>query len=140
MVEAENIDYVTEVTGDILVSAFPEQLDCSLSSRALWGYCLRIENNSNKRIRLIRKNFCFTNESGKCCYDLSQGFNGEMPDVEPGEFFEYEDTAIIEGNVAVLYGSCFAVDENGCEIEIKIPLLQLNAPNPDMLTIRFCAN
>lgn len=127
MLEFENFDYVTAQTGDIMVSAFQEMLDETDDSHALWGYCLRIENNSNQRIRLLKKDFCITNDSGRRCYDLSFGFHGEIPDLEPGEVFEFEDTAYIEGNAAVLYGSCVAATADGTEFAIKLPVVPLNS-------------
>lgn len=129
MLEFENFDYATAQTGDIMVSAFQEKLDDTDDNHALWGYCLRIENNSDQRIRLLQKDFCFTNDKGIRQYDLTFGFNGELPDLEPGEVFEFEDTAFIEGKAAVLYGSCIAATDDGSEFKIKLPLIQLSSLN-----------
>lgn len=127
MLEFENFDYVTAKTGDIMVSAFQEKLDETDDNHALWGYCLRIENNSDQRIRLLKKDLCVTNDKGDRKYDLSFGFHGEIPDLEPGEVFEFEDTAFIEGNAAVLYGSCLAATADGSEFLIKLPIVPLNS-------------
>lgn len=127
MLEFENFDYVTAQTGDIMVSAFQEKLDETDDNHALWGYCLRIENNSDQRIRLLKKDLCVTNDKGDRKYDLSFGFHGEIPDLEPGEVFEFEDTAFIEGNAAVLYGSCLATTADGSEFLIKLPIVPLNS-------------
>lgn len=127
MLEFENFDYVTAQTGDIMVSAFQEKLDETDDNHALWGYCLRIENNSDQRIRLLKKDLCVTNDKGDRKYDLSFGFHGEIPDLEPGEVFEFEDTAFIEGNAAVLYGSCLAATADGSEFLIKLPIVPLNS-------------
>lgn len=126
MLENNDTDYFLEQTGDIAVEAYPEQMDCENSGREMWAYCLRIENNSDKRICLIRKNFCITDSHGHNQYDSSLGFHGELPDLEPGEYFEYEDTATFEGNAAVLYGFCEAVDSEGTALKIKLPLMQLS--------------
>lgn len=126
MFENNDTDYFLENTGDIAVEAYPEQMDYENSGRELWAYCLRIENNSDKRICLIRKNFCITDSYGHNQYDSSIGFHGELPDLEPGEYFEYEDTATFEGNAAVLYGFCEAVDSEGIALKIKLPLMQLS--------------
>lgn len=127
MLESENYDYLTAQTGDILVSAFQEMLDETDDNHALWGYCLRIENNSNQKIRLLKKDLCITNDKGDRRYDLSFGFHGEMPDLESGEVFEFEDTAFIEGNIAVLYGSCLVTTDDGSEFLIKLPIVPLNS-------------
>lgn len=122
-----NIDYNIAQTGDIVVSAFQELLDKDNAQRELWGYCLRIENNSNERIRLTKKDLCLTDCHGNSRFDYSLGFNGELPDLEPGEYFEFEDTASICGDSAVLYGFCSAITPKGKELKIKLPLINLSS-------------
>lgn len=130
MSDFEDVDFSFVQSGDFLVSAYPEQLDCDDSQRGLWAYCLRIENNSSQKIRLLCRDFCITDSLGQNHYDLSEGFNGELPDLEPGEYFEFEDTAVVDGRAAVLYGSCVAQNESGETIRIDIPLMQLSVAHP----------
>lgn len=120
-------DYVTAQTGDIVVSAFQEPLEKDSVNRCLWGYCLYIENNSSEKIRLLKKDFCITDNFGRNYFSGGQGFHGELPDLEPGEYFEFEDTIMLDATAAVLYGSCVAQTANGDEIKIKLPLVQLAA-------------
>jgi len=124
MLDWEDEEELTEKTDDITVCAYKEQLDSDDERLSLWGYCLRIENNSNQRIRLLKKDFCLTDSAGNNVYDLSDGFNGELPDLEPGECFEYEDTATVNCDT-VLYGACVAQTEAGKRLNIKLPVLQL---------------
>lgn len=138
MSDSDNFDYSVIQTGDVMVSAYPEQLDCDDARRELWAYCLRIENNSDQRIRLLRRNFCITDSFGKNHYDMGEGFAGELPDLEPGECFEFEDTAVVDGRAAVLYGSCVACKEDGTVFNIDIPLMQLSTANP--LPSKFLLN
>lgn len=130
MADSDNFEFSVIQTGDIMVSAYPEQLDCDDERRELWAYCLRIENNSEQRIQLLRRDFCITDSFGQRHYDLSEGFNGELPDLEPGECFEFEDTTIIDAQAAVLYGSCLARRADGTLFEIDIPLMQLSNAKP----------
>ncbi len=122
-----NFDYSTMQTGDIIVSACQELLEENETCCELWGYMLRIENNSNERIRLTSKDVCITDELGnsKCLSAL--GFNGELPDLEPGECFEFEDTAQLNGAAAVIYGYCKAVTTKGKELKIKLPVINLSS-------------
>lgn len=138
MADTDNFDFSVIQTGDVMVSAYPEQLDCDDERRELWAYCLRIENNSDQCIRLLRRNFCITDSFGQNHYDLGEGFDGELPDLEPGECFEFEDTAIIDGRAAVLYGNCIARKADGTLFNIDIPLMQLSTANP--LPSRFSIN
>lgn len=123
----ENFDYSTMQTGDIMVSACQELLEENESRQELWVYVLRIENNSNERIRLLTKDLCITDEKGNSRCLLSFGFNGELPDLEPGECFEFEDTAQLNGAAAVLYGYCKALTTKGKELKIKLPVLNLSS-------------
>ncbi len=124
----ENFDFVTAETDNIMVSAYQEPLEKQEDqARTLWAYCLRIENNSNEKIRLMRKDFCITDNHGHNHYEQSLGFHGELPDLEAGECFEFEDTITIDGDAAVLYGFCRAKSESGQEIAVKLPLIQLNS-------------
>lgn len=122
-----NFDYSTMQTGDIIVSACQELLEENESRQELWGYVLRIENNSDERIRLLAKDLCITDEKGNSRYLPSLGFNGELPDLEPGECFEFEDTAQLDGAAAVLYGYCKALTTKGKELKIKLPVLSLSS-------------
>lgn len=122
-----NFDYSTMQTGDIIVSACQELLEENESRQELWGYVLRIENNSDERIRLLAKDLCITDEKGNSRYLPSLGFNGEFPDLEPGECFEFEDTAQLDGAAAVLYGYCKALTTKGKELKIKLPVLSLSS-------------
>ena len=126
MKEFEQVDLSFIQSGDFLVSAYPEQIDCDDNRRELCAYCLRIENNSKQKIRLLSRDFCITDSMGQNHYDLTEGFNGELPDLEPGEYFEFEDTAVVDGRAAVLYGHCIAVNESDEIITIDIPLMQLS--------------
>ena len=130
MSDFNDTDYIVAQTEDIMVSAYPEQLDSEDNRFELWAYCLRIENNSDERIRLLRKDFCITDSYGNNHYELGEGFDGELPDVEAGEYFEYEDTAVIDGRAAVLYGYCIAQKADGTIFKIALPLMQLSTANP----------
>lgn len=124
----ENFDYSTTQTGDIMVSACQELLEENESRQELWGYVLRIENNSNECIRLMAKDVCITDENGNSRHMAGLGFNGELPDLEPGECFEFEDTAQLDGAAAVIYGYCKALTTKGKELKIKLPVINLSSP------------
>lgn len=128
-------NYTTERTGDIVVSAYQELLEDDNTTNKTWAYCLRIENNSDERITLLKKNLCLTDEKGNCQYLPCLGFNGELPDLEPGECFEFEDTAQTNSAAAVLYGSCSAVTLKGKELKIKLPLITLSSQNSDLAKV-----
>lgn len=127
-----NADWFVSNTGDISVSAYQELIDDD-SQHKLWGCFLRIENNSDEPITLLRKDFCLTDEKGTNRYDCSDGFNGELPDLQPGEYFEYEQTATTDSIGAILYGFCSAVTANGKKLKIAIPVIDLSSKQAALL-------
>lgn len=133
----EELDFVTEQTGDIVVSACPTLIESSKESEEfLWGYYLRIENNSNQKICLLGKNWSITDDKGNIFCDNSAGFKGELPELEPGEYFEFSSTAPLNSAHAVFYGSCKIIsDKQKTVSEIKIPTFNLNADNDLCCTI-----
>ena len=122
---SEDFGYITVKTGNIVVSAYPELIDVDKNKRHLWGWCLRIENNSDEEITLKNKNLYLTDETGRSFCDHSEGFNGELPDLQPGEYFEYEETTQTSDISTVLYGFCSAVTAKGKELKIKFPVMNL---------------
>lgn len=130
---SEDAEYITAITENIVVSAYPELLDIDANQHCLWGYCFRIENNSDEPITLTRKKLCLTDETGKSRYDDSEGFNGELPDLQPGEYFEYEETAQTDNISAVLYGYCSAITSKGEKLDIKLPILNLSSEHGFLL-------
>ena len=122
-------EYVTSQTDDIVISACPMLVeeDCR-AQEFLWGYFLRIENNSAKKIQLLGKNWSITDSLGNCFCDDSAGFKGELPELEPGECFEFSSMMPLNASDAVFYGSC-QIQEAGQKTikEIKIPTFSLSA-------------
>ena len=122
----EEFDFLTEQTDDIIVSACPVLMDKS-SNNYIWGYYLCIENNSDDRIQLVGKNWNITDAAGRCYCDNSTGFKGEIPELEPGECFEFTDTAPLSSSLAVFYGSCKVKHlGRGFTKDIKIPTFHLS--------------
>lgn len=122
-------DLVSLQTDGIVVSAGQVLLDREdLQNQYMWGYYLCIENNSSAKIRLIGKDWNITDEKGNRYNDSSAGFKGELPELEPGEFFEYTSYAPLKSSNAVFYGSCKIETQGQNQIKnIKIPTFSLSA-------------
>ena len=85
-----------------------------------------IENNTASRVRLIGKDWSITDEKGRSYHDSSLGFKGEVPELNPGEYFEYTSYAPLSAQNAVFYGSC-NVETEGKRKNIKVPTFSLSA-------------
>ncbi len=122
-------DLVSLQTDGIVISAGPVLVDAEeAENRYMWGYYLCIENNSAKRIRLIGKDWNITDDKGNRYNDSSAGFKGELPELEPGEYFEYTSYAPLKAKNAVFYGSC-KVESDGISgaRNIRVPTFSLSA-------------
>lgn len=123
-----NEDFLTAQEDGIVISAYQELLDeKALGGEYCWGYYLRIENNSNDNISLLGRNISVTDTSGRSVAVNYDGFNGEIPEIAPGEVFEFEDYATSKAS-AVLCGSCrICGQKNHQPRNIKLPVLSLIA-------------
>ena len=119
-------DLVSLQTDGIMVSAGPVLVDENAENDYMWGYYLCIENNTATRIRLVGKDWNITDEKGNRYNDSSMGFKGELPELEPGEYFEYTSYAPLKSKNAVFYGSC-KVQSEGKSRNVKVPTFSLSA-------------
>lgn len=123
----EENEFLVSQTDGVKVSACPVLVD-ERANQFMWGYYLCIENNSDKKIQLVGKNWNITDEAGNSYNDSSAGFKGELPELEPGEYFEFTSEAPLNSPNAVFYGSCKVLSEGQSQIkEIRIPTFSLSA-------------
>lgn len=99
----DNDEILVSQTDGIVVSAGPVLVDEneSLKNHFMWGYYLCIENNSNHKIQLVGKDWNITDDLGNRYSDTSAGFKGELPELEPGEYFEFTSEAPLKSANAV---------------------------------------
>lgn len=118
-------DFVTLNTDDITVSACQSLAE----EDGFCGYYLRIENNSAGTIQILSKDLNITDERGHHFGHTETGFNGEIPELNPGEYFEFEDCVPYDtSGLAVLYGSCRIIKEETNQVtNVRIPALELYA-------------
>ena len=130
-------DYIVSQTDGITISACPVLIDEFAPKNFMWGYYLCIENNTNNRIQLVGKDWNITDDAGNSYNDSSAGFKGELPELEPGEYFEFTSEAPLSSANAVFYGSCKILAEGQSQIkEIRIPTFSLSVSgNKNLRTI-----
>ncbi len=115
-------DYVTLATDNIVVSACQELLD---DDDSLCAYYLKIENNSDEPIQILGKDFNLTDAKGNNYTSFDRTFDGEILSLNPGEYFEFEDTLPAMADCSVLYGTCQIAQAQNQIKNIRIPNLQL---------------
>ena len=120
-------EFLYSQTDEIMISACPVLLEEDTTAQNVWGYYLCIENNTDSKIQLIGKNWRITDEAGNNYVDDSIGFKGELPELEPGEYFEFTSEAPLNFANAVFYGSCQVLREGQtAPHNIKIPTFNLS--------------
>lgn len=124
----DNQEFLTVSDQGIVISACPVLMEENCRNNDFyWGYYLCIENNTDTKIRLVGKNWNITDELGNRFSDDSAGFKGELPELEPGEYFEFTSEAPLKAANAVFYGSCKVMSEGQNKIkEVKIPTFNLS--------------
>ena len=126
-------DIVVLENGDFTITAASELVESSdhKKSEFLWGYYFCIENNSDEKITLLGKDWNITDDKGQSYNDSTEGFSGEIPELEPGECFEFSATAPLKAAHAVFYGSC-KILKGAAKIaeSIKLPVLRFDARCP----------
>ena len=133
MLDSEDLQ-VTNTDG-ITVSACRVLVDeCeTFENHFMWGYYLCIENNSDSKISLVGKDWFITDDMGNSFNDNTAGFKGEIPELEPGECFEFTSQAPLKSDNAVFYGSCKVVTEGQANSkDIRIPTFSLAAHKPSL--------
>ena len=120
-------DFDSAQQGGIVISAYNELLQEKVAGDEFcWGFYLRIENNSHSKISLLGRNISITDTKGRSVSLKTEGFGGQLPELEPGEVFEFEDYATSKTS-AVLCGSCKVAGENHKIRDVRLPVLSLIA-------------
>lgn len=124
-------EMITMQEDGLVITAASELVDTYTNASGkefVWGYYFCIENTSDEKITLVGKNWNITDSSGNSFSDSTPGFQGEIPEIEPGEYFEFSSQAPLKSSNAVFYGSC-SILKAGKKIaqNIKLPILQFNA-------------
>ncbi len=130
MSDSLNEEMVVVENGDVVVTGGSSLVDSPVCGRGdfLWGYYFCIENNSDENITLVGKDWNITDDSGRSFSDNSEGFSGEIPELAPGEYFEFSATAPLKAAHAVFYGSC-RILKGAAKIaeNIRLPILTFDA-------------
>ncbi len=124
-------EMVTLQSDGLLITAASELVDTRSLAKGkefLWGYYFCIENTSDEPVTLVGKDWNITDSLGNSFSDSTPGFQGEIPVLEPGEYYEFCSQAPLNAESAVFYGSC-KVLRAGQKLaqKVKLPILQFNA-------------
>lgn len=119
----------TCVTHGIRISAHAEYQE--LYSRPeqrnyFFSYRIRIENNSEYTVQLLRRHWHIFDSSGTRHEVEGEGVIGQQPVLRPGESYEYESACNLNSEIGNMTGSyTFMREADGGQFEVKIPRFEL---------------
>ncbi len=94
-----------------------------------FAYRIAIENNSDKKVKLINRYWLITNADGEKTEVRGPGVVGEQPVIEAGQSFQYTSGAILETPVGTMEGYYEMEDYEGKLFKVPIAVFSLAVPN-----------
>ena len=119
------------VTNGIRVSVQPAYLEDQSDPDArhfVWAYTVRIDNHSEKPVRLCARHWQITDEIGHTEEVVGEGVVGEQPLIEPGSNFEYTSGAPLTTPSGLMVGKYHMETTSGDMFDVAIPAFSLDSP------------
>lgn len=122
----------SQITHDIKIEVSPsfinEQSDPQRSFY-FFAYKVKITNEGNKRVQLLRRLWIIVDGEGKTEETEGAGVVGLQPKVEPGQAFEYSSFCPLQTPTGSMRGRYLFVDAEGQEFWVEIPEFILSEPS-----------
>ena len=95
----------------------------------VWAYHIRIENNGDETVQLLRRHWHITDSKGRVQEVRGEGVVGEKPVLEPGEAYEYTSGTPLSTPSGFMVGSYQMVNEGGKRFSVSVPAFSLDSPH-----------
>ncbi len=121
-----------KTTRAITVSVQPTYLPDQSSpeeSHFVWAYQVRIENGSNRAVRLLNRCWRITDSQGRIQEVRGEGVVGKQPKLDPGDAFAYTSGTPLATPSGFMTGSYEMESETGERFEIEVPVFSLDSPH-----------
>lgn len=97
--------------------------------RHLFSYFIRIENEGDYSVRLLRRHWYIFDSSGEFREVEGEGVVGQKPLLMPGEVYEYESACDLTTEMGAMHGTYLMERErDGLRFEVHIPRFEMFAP------------
>ena len=120
-----------EATTDaIRVTVRPLYLDGQtdmMSGRFVFGYFVRIENESSREVQLLRHHWVISDGRGKVQQVEGDGVVGLQPIIGPGRAHEYNSFCVLETFEGSMEGTYLMERDDGERFRVNIPRFNLRA-------------
>ncbi len=121
----------SQITQNVKIEVSPsfirEQSDPQRSFY-FFAYKVKITNEGDKRIQLMRRNWIIVDGEGKTEEVEGAGVVGLQPKVEPGQAFEYSSFCPLHTPTGSMRGRYLFIDSAGQEFWVPIPEFILSEP------------
>ena len=118
-------------TRDIKIEVEPayirEQSDPK-QSYYFFSYRVKISNEGAGQVQLVSRHWIITDGFGQIEEVVGPGVIGQQPTLRPGENFEYSSFCPLATPTGSMHGTYVMVDDQGKQLEVKIPLFILAEP------------
>lgn len=94
----------------------------------VWLYNVVIENQTDKRIKLMRRHWQVIDAHGQKQEITAPGVVGEQPVLEPGTAFTYASHTVLKTSTGFMKGDYDVVDDHGQHLKVNIPAFSLDEP------------
>lgn len=115
------------VTVRVAVTYLAEQSQPQ-AGKWFWIYHIRIENGSHRALQLLTRHWRITDGRGLISHVDGEGVVGEQPYLQPGQSHDYVSGCPLATPNGAMEGFYSFIDEDGGEIEARIPYFPLAAP------------
>lgn len=115
------------ITVRVAVNFLPEQSRIEVG-KWFWVYHIRIENESDQTVKLLRRHWRITDGRGATNLVDGDGVVGEQPTLAPGESHDYVSGCPLTTPTGSMEGSYTFRRADGTEFEVAIPFFPLAAP------------
>lgn len=115
------------VTVRVAVNFLPEQSRVD-AGKWFWVYHIRIENDSDQRVRLITRHWRITDGRGLVNFVDGEGVVGEQPSLAPGQAHDYVSGCPLGTPQGSMEGHYTMQRGDGSLFEVAIPHFLLAAP------------
>ena len=120
-----------EKTQDIEVTVWPEFIDGqsnNIGNIFIWAYQVRIDNKSNKKIKILNRYWKIVDEKGIVQEVSGEGVVGQQPEIMPNSYFKYTSGVHLLNPSGIMSGHYQVQVENGEIFDAKIPAFSLDTP------------
>lgn len=103
-----------------------EQSDM-LEGRFVFGYHVRIHNQGEEEVQLLRRKWTVRDRNGKTREIEGEGVIGRQPVIPPERLHEYNSYCVLESFRGTMEGTYLMQLPNGERFQVEIPLFHLVA-------------